>query len=172
MRYVTPQLMMNSSSILTNDSNISSLNSSTNSLIQSYGSSTTNHFESSNIEYHQHILICALQELGLLLQSFGTSTFLLLQDNCHGLIDTLFLVILNPSYSVRLSVAWCFRSIGIALPSFMTPLIDKCFEKMNDLAKQSTSYNTDAMSGVALALQALLGAVHQCPLGKSVINPS
>ncbi|CAF4396369.1 unnamed protein product, partial [Rotaria sordida] len=30
---------------------------------------------------------------------------------------------------------------------------------------QTTSYNTDAMSGFALALQALLGAVYRCPLG-------
>jgi hypothetical protein len=139
-------------------------------MIQSYGSSTTNHFESSSIEYHQHILICGLHELSLLIESFGTSALLLLQDSCNSLIDTLFLVIINPSYSVRLSAAWCFRSIGIALPSLMTPLIDKCFEKLNDLAKQPNSCNTDAMSGFALALQALLGAVHQCPLGKSVIN--
>jgi len=164
--------MANSPSILIDDSNISSLNSSTNSMIQSYGSSTTNHFESLNIEYHQNIIICALHELSLLIQSFGTSTFLLLQDSCNGLIDTLFLVVLNPSYSVRLSGAWCFRSIGIALPSLMTPLIDKCFEKINDLTKQSTSYNTDAMAGFALVLQALLGAVHQCPLGKLLINSS
>jgi hypothetical protein len=136
-------------------------------MIQSYGSSTINHFESSNIEYHQHILICALHELSLLIQSFGISTFSLLQDSCRSLMDTLFLVILNSSHSVRLSVAWCFRSIGVALPSLMTPLIDKCLEKINDLTKQSTLYNTDAIAGFALVLQALLGAVHQCPLGKS-----
>jgi hypothetical protein len=120
---------------------------------------------SSNIEYTQHILICALHELSLLVQSLGTSTSLLVQDSCNGLIDTLFLVILNPSHSVRLSAAWCLRSITTALPSLMTPLIDRCLEKMKGLAKQSTSYNTDAMSGFALALQALLGAVYRCPLG-------
>ncbi len=122
-------------------------------------------YESPNIEYHQHLFICALNELSLLVQNFGTSTILLLQDSFNDLIDTLFLVILNPSYSVRLSAAWCFRSIGTALPSLMTPLIDKCFEKINDLATQSTAYNIDAMSGFALALQALLGGIHQCPLG-------
>ncbi len=168
-RYTTPQLIpnnINSSPTSTNDLNIStgssSLNSSTNSMI-----SSTNTFESSssNIEYTQHILICALHELSLLVQSLGTSTSLLLQDSCNGLIDTLFLVILNPSHSVRLSAAWCLRSITTALPSLMTPLIDRCLDKMKVLAKQSTSYNTDAMSGFALALQALLGAVYRCPLG-------
>ncbi|CAF0968829.1 unnamed protein product [Rotaria sordida] len=172
-RYTTPQLItnnINSSTTSTNDLHIStgssSLNSSTNSMIQSYGSSSTNTFElSTNIEYTQHILICALHELSLLVQSFGTSTSLLLQDSCNGLIDTLFLVILNPSHSVRLSAAWCLRSITTALPSLMTPLIDRCLDKMKTLAKQTTSYNTDAMSGFALALQALLGAVYRCPLG-------
>lgn len=173
-RYTTPQLIPNNpntSPTSTIDLNIStgssSLNSSTNSMIQSYGSSSTNTFESSssNIEYTQHILICALHELSLLVQSLGTSTTLLLQDSCNGLIDTLFLVILNPSHSVRLSAAWCLRSITTALPSLMTPLIDRCLDKMKSLAKQSTSYNTDAMSGFALALQALLGAVYRCPLG-------
>jgi hypothetical protein len=174
-RYTTPQLIPNnnnSSPTSVNDSNVStgssSLNSSTNSMIQSYASSTTNAFESSssNIEFTQHILICALHELSLLVQSLGTSTTLLLQDSCNGLIDTLFLVILNPSHSVRLSAAWCLRSITTALPSLMTPLIDRCLEKMNFLSKQSNSYNTDAMSGFALALQALLGAVYRCPLGQ------
>ncbi|CAF1344983.1 unnamed protein product [Adineta steineri] len=173
-RYTTPQLLPNNnntSPTSANDLNIStgssSLNSSTNSMIQSYGSSSTNTFESSssNIEYTQHILICALHELSLLVQSIGTSTTLLLQDSCNGLVDTLFLVILNPSHSVRLSAAWCLRSITTALPSLMTKLIDHCLTKMKGLAKQSTSYNTDAMSGFALALQALLGAVYRCPLG-------
>ncbi|CAF1153890.1 unnamed protein product [Adineta ricciae] len=172
-RYTNPQLLQSTSATSptsTNELNISagssSLNSSTNSMIQSYGSST-NTFESSssNLEYTQHILICALHELSLLVQSIGTSTTLLLQDSCHGLIDTLFLVILNPSHPVRLSAAWCLRSITTALPSLMTPLIDRCLEKMKSLAKQSNSYNTDAMSGFAMALQALLGAVYRCPLG-------
>ncbi|UJR09975.1 hypothetical protein I4U23_014199 [Adineta vaga] len=173
-KYTNPQLLQPTSTTSPtsmNELNIStgssSLNSSTNSMIQSYGSSSTSTFESSssNLEYTQHILICALHELSLLVQSIGTSTTLLLQDSCNGLIDTLFLVILNPSHSVRLSAAWCLRSITTALPSLMTPLIDRCLEKMKSLAKQSTSYNTDAMSGFAMALQALLGAVYRCPLG-------
>ncbi|CAF3203795.1 unnamed protein product [Rotaria sp. Silwood2] len=109
-RFITLQLIpnnINSSPTSTNELNIStsssSLNSSTNSIIQSYASLSTSTFDlsSSNIEYTQHILICALHELSLLVQSFGTSTSLLLQDSCHGLIDILFLVILNASHSVR-----------------------------------------------------------------------
>ena len=153
--------MVNSSILLINDSNISSLNSSTNSMIQSCGS----HIDSPDIETHQHILICILNQFSLLIQNFDISTFLLLQENSNRLIDTLFLIIHNPSHSVRLSGAWCFRSIGIKFPSLLTPLIDKCLEKINDLIKQSTTNNIDSIAAFALVLQALLGAVHQCPLG-------
>jgi hypothetical protein len=167
-RYINSPPMVNSSTLLTNDSNISSLNSSMNSMIRSYGS-TAIQLESSDIECRHNVLICALYELNSLIQSLGTSTFLLLHDSCSNLIDTLFLVIINPSQPVRLTAAWCFRSIAIVLPSLMTPLIDQCLEKMNDLAKQLNSSNIDAMSGLSFALQALLGAVHQCPLGKSIL---
>lgn len=172
IRYITPQAIVNSSStILINDSNLSSLNSSMNSMIQSYGSSLANHFESSNVEYHQHILICALYELSFLIENFGISIYSLLQDNSQiNFIETLFLVVLNPVHSVKLSSAWCFRSIVIVLPSLLTPLIDKCLEKINDLIKNSTSFNTDTIAGYSLVLQALLGVVHQCPLGKLETN--
>lgn len=168
-RYTNPQLLNTSntsasSSISLNNNDSTGINSSS----QPYSISSNNNnldLSSTNIEYIQHILICALHELSLLVQSLGTSTSLLLQDSCQGFLDTLFLVILNPSHSVRLSAAWCLRSITTALPSLMTPLIDRCLEKMIVLAKQSNSYNTDAMSAYALALQALLGAVHRCPLG-------
>ena len=175
-RYTNPQLLNSTSalsSMANNDGTTGnsglSISGTSHSIVQSYSTSTSSNsldLSATNIEYIQHILICALHELSLLVQSLGTSTSLLIQDSCQGFIDTLFLVILNPSHSVRLSAAWCLRSITTALPSMMTPLIDRCLEKMSILAKQSNSYNTDAMSGYALALQALLGAVHRCPLGK------
>ena len=164
-RCAIPQSIPNSTAILTNDSNISSMNSSANSMTQSYGSA--NQCESPPTECYENILVCALYELSLLIRSLEASTLLLLQDSCNGLIDTLLLVIRNSSQSVRIFTAWCVRSIAVVLPSLMTPLIDQCLRKMNDYAS-----NTDAMSGFALILQALLGAVHQCPLGKSFINPS
>jgi hypothetical protein len=153
---------------ITNDSNVSSLNSSMNSIIRSYRS-TINPFESIDTEYRQNILICALYELNSLIRSLGASTSLLLEESCNDLIETLFSVILNSSQPVRLIASWCFRSISIVKPSLLTPLIDQCLEKMNDLAKQFTSSSTDSMSGLASVLQALLGAVHRCPLGKSVL---
>ena len=154
---------------ITNDSNVSSLNSSMNSIIRSYRS-TTNQFESTDTECRQNILICALYELNSLIPCLGASTSLLLQDSCNDLIETLFSVILNSSQSVRLTAAWCFRSIAIVMPSLLTPLIDQCMGKMNDLAKQFNSSTTaDSMSGLASVLQALLGTVHRCPLGKSIL---
>ncbi len=85
---------------------------------------STNTFQlspSSNIEYTQHILICTLHGLSLLVQSFEISTSLLLQDSCNSLIDIIFVVItINPSHSVRLLAAWCVQSITTVLPSLMT----------------------------------------------------
>ncbi|CAF1187973.1 unnamed protein product, partial [Didymodactylos carnosus] len=154
------------------DSTSTSLNSSTTSsnqspsttgsMVQSMNDSTVSLPSS---EYTQHILICALQELSSLIQSLGTSASLLLHDSCNGLIDTLLLVLLNSSHAVRLSSAWCLRSITTALPSLMTPLIDRCLDKMYKLIKITTSANSDALSGYGLALQSLLGSVYLCPLG-------
>ena len=158
-RYTIAQPMLNSSTILINDLNVSPLYSSTNSMIQSFGSATTNRFESCNI------LICALHELSLVIHRLETSALTLLQDNCNGLIDTLFSLSLHSSQSVRLAVAWCVRSITIASPSLMTQLIDQCWEKIHEVANEVNLSNTDAISGLALTLQALLGAVHQCSLG-------
>lgn len=164
-RYTIVQPMVNSSTVLINDLTISLLYSSTNSMIQSYGSTTTNRVESCHIDCHGNVLICALQELSLLIHRLETSTLTLLQDNCNGLIDTLFSLSLHSLQSVRFSVAWCFRSIAIALPSLMTQLIDQCWEKISEVAKEINLSNTDSISGFALVLQALLGAVHQCCLG-------
>lgn len=164
-RYTITQPMINSSSILTNDLNLSPLYSSTHSMIQSFGSALINQFEYSPVECQENILICVLDELSLLIQRLETSTLSLLQESCSDLIDILFSVLRNSSQAIRLSAAWCFRSIAIALPSFLTQLIDQCWEKMHESAKEVNSSNTDAMTGYALALQALLGGVHQCSLG-------
>lgn len=155
------------SSILTNDFNQSPLYSSTHSMIQSYGSVVINQFEDSSGECQENILICVLEELSLLIQRLETSTLILLQEICCDLIDILLTILRNSSQSVRLSAAWCFRSIVMAVPSLLTQLIDQFWEKIQELTKEVTCSNTDAMSGYALALQALLGSIHQCSLGIS-----
>lgn len=69
-------------------------------------------------------------------------------------------VLIHPSAAARLSASWCLGSISVALPSQLTPLVDRCIERMNKLKS-----SPEAVSGYSSALTSLLGRVYQCPLG-------
>lgn len=69
-------------------------------------------------------------------------------------------VLLHPSMAARLAAAWCLRCVAVALPNQLTPLLDRCAERINALKS-----SPEAVSGYSFAIAALLGAVHQCPLG-------
>lgn len=69
-------------------------------------------------------------------------------------------VLIHPSHAARLSASWCLGSIAVALPSQLTPLLDRCVERMEKLKS-----SPEAVSGYSSALAALLGGVYQCPLG-------
>lgn len=62
--------------------------------------------------------------------------------------------------AARLAAAWCLRSVAVALPYQLTPLLDRCAERINNLKS-----SPEAVSGYSFAMAALLGGVHQCPLG-------
>ncbi|XP_013379521.1 HEAT repeat-containing protein 5B-like isoform X2 [Lingula anatina] len=108
----------------------------------------------------QHILVCALHELGSLVQTLGTSASPLVSEPNSGIIPPVISVLLHISPAARLAAAWCLRCIAVALPSYLTPLLDQC---MGNLSKMKAS--PEATSGYCFALAALLGGVHQCPLG-------
>ncbi|XP_062946326.1 HEAT repeat-containing protein 5A isoform X5 [Cynocephalus volans] len=108
----------------------------------------------------QHMLICALQELGNLMHNLSTTVAPLLQDSSAGLLDSVISVIVHPSISVRLAAAWCLRCIAVALPSYLTPLLDRCLEQLTVLKS-----SPEAVTGFSFAVAALLGAVKHCPLG-------
>jgi hypothetical protein len=108
----------------------------------------------------QHMLVCALQELGNLIHSLGTTAAPLLQDSSAGLLDSVISVIPHPSTSVRLAAAWCLHCIAVALPSYLTPLVDHCLERLTVLKS-----SPEAVTGFSFAVAALLGAVKHCPLG-------
>ncbi|KAM5176091.1 HEAT repeat-containing protein 5A isoform 6-T7 [Callospermophilus lateralis] len=108
----------------------------------------------------QHMLVCALQELGNLIHGLGTTAAPLLQDSSIGLLDSVISVILHPSISVRLAAAWCLHCIAVALPSYLTPLLDRCVERLTVLKS-----SPEAVTGFSFAVAALLGAVKHCPLG-------
>ena len=118
------------------------------------------------MESTEQTLLCALHGLDSLVQTLGLPTVLMGQGESSDFIDTFVAVLRHPSSSVRLSAATCLQSISAALPSLTTRLIDTCLEKINSFTKPLPSSNADALSGFALALEALLGSVNRCPLGK------
>lgn len=77
-----------------------------------------------------------------------------------GVLDSVISVILHPSISVRLTAAWCLHCIAVALPSYLTPLLDRCLERLTVLKS-----SPEAVTGFSFAVAALLGAVKHCPLG-------
>lgn len=77
-----------------------------------------------------------------------------------GLLETVTSVLLHPSMAARLAAAWCLRCVAVALPYQLTPLLDRCAERINNLKS-----SPEAVSGYSFAMAALLGGVHQCPLG-------
>ncbi|XP_061223600.1 HEAT repeat-containing protein 5A isoform X4 [Neopsephotus bourkii] len=108
----------------------------------------------------QHVLVCALQELGSLIHGLGTTAAPLLQDSSTGVLEAVISVILHPSISVRLTAAWCLRCIAVALPSYVSLLLDHCIERLTTLKS-----SPEAVTGYSFAVAALLGVVKHCPLG-------
>ncbi|XP_064600027.1 HEAT repeat-containing protein 5B-like isoform X2 [Liolophura sinensis] len=108
----------------------------------------------------QHVLVCALHELGSLVLRLGTSASPLVAEPATGIIEPVVSVLIHPSASARLSASWCLGSIAVALPSQLTPLVNRCMERMEKLKA-----SPEAVGGYSSALTALLGGVYQCPLG-------
>ncbi|XP_055412069.1 HEAT repeat-containing protein 5A isoform X2 [Bubalus kerabau] len=115
---------------------------------------------SAEVAASQHMLVCALQELGNLVHGLGTTAAPLLQDSSAGILDNVISVTLHPSISVRLAAAWCLHCVAVALPSYLTPLLDRCLERLTVLKS-----SPEAVTGFSFAVAALLGAVKHCPLG-------
>ncbi|KAM9315636.1 HEAT repeat-containing protein 5B [Gastrophryne carolinensis] len=113
-----------------------------------------------DVSASQHVMVCALQELGSLVQSLSSTASPLIQEPSIGLLDTVTSVLLHPSMAARLAAAWCLRCVAVALPFQLTPLLDRCAERLNNLKN-----SPEAVSGYSFAMAALLGGVHQCPLG-------
>ncbi|XP_047459328.1 HEAT repeat-containing protein 5B isoform X2 [Mugil cephalus] len=113
-----------------------------------------------DVSASQHVMVCALKELGSLVQSLSATASPLIQEPSVGLLETVSSVLLHPSMAARLAAAWCLRCVAVALPYQLTPLLDRCAERINNLKS-----SPEAVSGYSFAMAALLGGVHQCPLG-------
>ncbi|XP_062864698.1 HEAT repeat-containing protein 5B [Trichomycterus rosablanca] len=123
-------------------------------------SSGENKGGAADVSASQHVMVCALKELGSLVQSLSATAAPLIQEPSIGLLETVMSVLLHPSMAARLAAAWCLRCVAVALPNQLTPLLDRCAERINALKS-----SPEAVSGYSFAMAALLGAVHQCPLG-------
>lgn len=110
--------------------------------------------------YGQHGIVCALQELGCIIQSLGTTASTLLGDPSAGIMDTVQSVLLHPAPAARLAAAWCLRCVVVAVPSQLTPLVDRCMERL-----ESLKASAEAVSGYSATLAAAAGAARLCPLG-------
>lgn len=135
--------------------------------------------------FSQHLLVCALQEMGNLILGLGTTACNLLSDqslsmyfirvydlyiiafsyfiNLYrflGLIDTVMAVLVHPCQAARLAAAWCLRCICVAVPSQITPLIDRCVDGIENMRS-----SPEAIAGYSSALAAVLGSVRLSPLG-------
>uniref|UniRef100_A0A4W4FK33 HEAT repeat-containing protein 5B n=1 Tax=Electrophorus electricus TaxID=8005 RepID=A0A4W4FK33_ELEEL len=123
-------------------------------------SSGENKGGAADVSASQHVMVCALKELGSLVQSLSATASPLIQEPSIGLLETVSSVLLHPSMAARLAAAWCLRCVAVALPYQLTPLLERCAERINSLKS-----SPEAVSGYSFALAALLGGVHQCPLG-------
>jgi hypothetical protein len=110
--------------------------------------------------FSQHLLVCALQEIGCLVLSLGTTAHDLITDQTLNLIDATVSVLIHPCQAARLAAAWCLRCICVAVPSQITPLIDRC---VTGIEEYRTS--PEAIAGYSGALAAVLGGVNLSPLG-------
>uniref|UniRef100_A0A8C1NSV5 HEAT repeat-containing protein 5B n=1 Tax=Cyprinus carpio TaxID=7962 RepID=A0A8C1NSV5_CYPCA len=113
-----------------------------------------------DVSASQHVMVCALKELGSLVRSLSATASPLIQETSVGFLETVTSVLLHPSMAARLAAAWCLRCVAVALPHQLTPLLERCAECINNLKN-----SPEAVSGYSFAMAALLGGVHQCPLG-------
>ena len=104
----------------------------------------------------QHTIICALQELACLVQDLATAARSLVNEKT---IDSVLSVLIHSAPAARLGAAWCLRTMTVAIPSHLSPMIDRC------LTELGTSSAVETMSGFAYTLCALIGGVRMCPLG-------
>ena len=104
--------------------------------------------------------VAALYQLGSLTSRLGTVTTSLLTDSSLKLLDTVFSGLLSPWLPVRLASSQCLRHVSSAVPSVLTPLIDKSVE-----ALENYKGSAEAVSGYSSGLAGLLGAVRVTPNG-------
>lgn len=129
---------------------------------------------SNSANNNQHIIVCAMLEVGRLVQALNTTALpLLVGDhtassldpdtntaNKGTLMETLDLVLKSPSMAARLAAGWCMRCVAKALPSQFYNLVSICLARLEQFKS-----NPEAITGYSQALAGLLGNVKTSDLG-------
>uniref|UniRef100_A0A1I7XVG7 HEAT repeat-containing protein 5B n=1 Tax=Heterorhabditis bacteriophora TaxID=37862 RepID=A0A1I7XVG7_HETBA len=110
-------------------------------------------------------VVVAVLELSALVRQIGTAVTPLFVE-ASGIMEPVFACLLHPILSARVATAWCLRCVTLAVPSQLTPLIDRCISRLEHMKACS-----DAISGYSLALAALISAAADCKLGLPHAKP-
>ena len=152
-------------------------------------------------------MVCALQEMASLILALGTTATNLLTDQTNSkfamqlstinlyfyyliffyfldLLECILSVLLHPCQAARLAAAWCLRCVCVAIPSQITPLIDRLISSIRRLISivfdiffyhkiyfrcvdglENMRTSPEAIAGYSGALAAVLGGVRLSPLG-------
>lgn len=99
-----------------------------------------------------YAVIVILQEISVLVRQIGSSVMPLFTE-ATGIMEHIFKCLTHPLASARYAAAWCLRCVATAVPNLMTPLIDRCLPRLDQMSSSSR-----AISGFSMALAALLAA--------------
>ena len=129
--------------------------------------------EKDRFSLQQHMVICAVLEIGALVYSLNTAALPLVTGESGGgtsaqeliqkkppLLSAINGVLLHQLPAPRLAAAWCMFCVGLALPSQLSTLVDFCLIQLKGSQRSVT-----AVSGYSYATAALLGTVRSSELG-------
>lgn len=120
---------------------------------ESAGDSTSN----IDVINTRHVLVCALDGIASLALNLSSSVETLLSDR---VVSAVLSVLIHPAPAAWLAAAWCMRCCALAIPRMLTKFMDVCVKKMSSLKS-----SPDALTGYGHTLAAIIGGLHQCPLG-------
>ena len=107
----------------------------------------------------QAIVFC-LNELDALLNDLGPAA-----SGCHeGLIEMLFTLLSHPSPSVKLSLAWTFRTLCLALPEHLSLVLNKLVSLLQKDVANMTSDRPETMERAIGCANVLSAVVSDVPL--------
>ncbi|KAI8923137.1 armadillo-type protein [Entophlyctis helioformis] len=106
----------------------------------------------------EHALAFVLGELAALFGDLGPAA----NDCQEGVMDALLALLAHPSVPVKISLAWVFRSFCLALPEYLSPVLNRLvglFQKDLGLLTADRPDMIDKIIGYANVLSAVIGVL-------------